>query len=153
LFALVLLVIVAAELFAFIEVGHAIGWLLAVVVLLGTSVLGSQLLRIQARAAVARVSLAVSERRAPGAAAIDGALGLLGAVMLAVPGFVTDAVGIILLFPLTRALTRRWLSHRYANRVISFASATGRFAPGRGRRPPADVDSTVVEDDLGQLPR
>jgi len=143
----------ALEIFVFIEVGHAIGWLLAVVILLGTSVLGGQLLRIQGRSAIQRVSVAVSERRAPGRAAIDGLLGFLGAVLLVVPGFVTDAFGSLLLLPPTRSLTRRWLSRHYAGRTMRFVASTGRFASrDRGWRPD-DVDSTAIDDDrpgLGQ---
>lgn len=141
------------EVFVFVEVGRAIGWLLTVVLLLGTSVLGARLLRIQGRSAIERVSLAVSEHRAPARAAIDGALGSLGCILLVVPGFVTDALGVLLLFPLTRKLTRRWISRHYAGRMISFVATAGRFAPGdRGQRP-ADVESTVLDDDRDQLGR
>jgi UPF0716 protein FxsA len=151
MFLLALILLLAAEIAAFIEVGHAIGWLLAIVLLFGTSVLGIQLLRLQGRAAIARVSTAMSERRAPGRAAANGLLGFLGGVLLIIPGFVTDAFGLLLLFPPTRALTRSWMSRHYAGRVMGFAAMTGRFATGsRGQRP-ADVDSTVVDDDLGQI--
>jgi UPF0716 protein FxsA len=151
MFLLALIVIVAAEIVAFVEVGHAIGWLLAILLLFGTSVLGTQLLRRQGRAAIARVTSAMSERRAPGRAAANGILGFLGGVLLVIPGFVTDAFGLVLLFPPTRTLTRRWMSRHYGGRVMGFAAMTGRFATGdRGQRP-ADVDSTAVEDDLGQL--
>jgi UPF0716 protein FxsA len=78
MFMLVLIGIPVLEVFAFIEVGRAIGWLLAVAVLLATSVFGAQLLRIQGRSAIERVTLAVSEHRPPARAAIDGLLGFLG---------------------------------------------------------------------------
>jgi UPF0716 protein FxsA len=150
---LLLLAWPAIEIFVLIEVGDAIGWLLTVVVLLGTSVLGAQLLRIQGRSALERVSLAVSEGRAPARAAIDGLLGFLGGVLLVIPGFVTDALGALLLLPPTRALTRRWLSRHYAGRTMRFVASTGRFASrDRGRRPD-DVDSTAVDDDQSRLSR
>jgi len=150
---LLLLAWPAIEIFVLIEVGDAIGWLLAVVVLLGTSVLGAQLLRIQGRSAIERVSLAVSEHRAPARAAIDGLLGFLGSVLLVIPGFVTDALGALLLLPPARALTRRWLSRHYAGRAMRFVATTGRFASrDRGRRPD-DVDSTAVDDDQPRLDR
>jgi UPF0716 protein FxsA len=151
MFLLVLIGVPVLEVFVFIEVGRAIGWLLAVVLLLGTSVLGAQLVRIQGRAAIERVSQAVAERRAPGRAAIDGALGFLGATMLVVPGFVTDALGALLMLPPTRALARRWLSRHYAARLMSFVSTAGRFTSRSGGVRPADVDSTAVDDDLDQL--
>ena len=52
MFVLLLIGMPVLEVFAFIEVGLAIGWLWAVVLLVGTSVLGVQLLRIQGRAAI-----------------------------------------------------------------------------------------------------
>ena len=79
MFVLALIGVPVLEVFVFIEVGRAIGWLLAVLLLVGSSVVGTRLLRIQARTAIERLSLAVSERRAPAGAAIDGALGFLGA--------------------------------------------------------------------------
>jgi UPF0716 protein FxsA len=151
MFVLVLIAVPVVEVFVFIEVGHAIGWLLAVVLLLGTSVLGARLLRIQGRSAIERVSLAVSEHRAPARAAIDGALGFLGGVLLVVPGFVTDALGVLLMFPPTRTLTRRWISRHYAGRVMSLIATTGRFASRERSARPADVQSTAVDDDPDQL--
>ena len=151
MFLLVLIAVPVLEVFVFIEVGHAIGWLLAVVLLLGTSLLGVQLVRFQGRAAIERVSLAVSERRAPARAAIDGALGFLGATLLVVPGFVTDALGALLMLPPTQALARRWLSRQYAARLMSLVATAGRFTSRGGGVQPADVESTAV-DDLDQLP-
>ncbi|HTA33140.1 MAG TPA: FxsA family protein [Solirubrobacteraceae bacterium] len=164
MFVLVLIGVPALELFVFIEVGRTIGWLPALVLLIGTSVFGIQTMRLEGRAALARVSLAISDRRAPARAAIDGALGFLGGVLLVVPGFVTDAIGVLLLLPASRRLVRRWISRHYAARVIDFVTATVRFAPG-GRRAagydrfgpntpgvrPADVESTAFEDDLDEL--
>ncbi len=153
MFVLVLIGVAVVEVFAFIEVGRAIGWLLAVVLLLGTSVLGARMLFVQGRLAIQRVSLALSEHRAPGHTVIDGALGFLGGMLLLIPGFVTDVLGALLLLPLTQKLTRRWMSRHYAGRVMRFVATAGRFAPGdRGGRP-ADVESTVIEEEPDQLGR
>jgi UPF0716 protein FxsA len=153
MFLLALIAVPVIEVFAFIEVGHAIGWLAALVVLIGSSIVGARLVRTQGRSTIEGVSLAVSEHRPPARVAIDGALGFLGAVLLAVPGFVTAVLGVLLLIPVTRSLARRWLSRRYATRLMSFAATTGRFAShSRGPRP-ADVESTAIDDDVDQLGR
>jgi UPF0716 protein FxsA len=151
MFLLALIGVPAVEVFVFIEVGQAIGWLLAVVLLLGTSVLGLRLLRTQGRSAIEGVSRAVYERRAPAGAAIDGALGFLGGALLVVPGFVTDVLGALLVVRPTRSLARRWLSRRYAGRTMSFVATAGRVASSYRGPPPADVESTAVVDDADQL--
>jgi UPF0716 protein FxsA len=153
MFLLILIGVPVLEVFVFIEVGRAIGWLLAVVLLLGTSLLGTRLVRIQGRSAIERVALAVSERRAPAGVVIDGALGFLGGLLLVMPGFVTDALGVLLMLPPTRAQARRWLSRHYSGRVMKFVARTGRFAPYSRRAPEADFESTAVDDDVEQLDR
>jgi UPF0716 protein FxsA len=154
MFVLILIGVPVVEVLVFIEVARAIGWLLAVVLLVGTSVLGARVLRVQGRSAIDRVSLAVAERRAPGQAALDGALGFLGGVLLVLPGFVMDALGVLLVLRPTRALARRWLSHRYAGRMMGFLATAGRFSAGsRGGVRPSDVESTAVDDDADLLGR
>ncbi len=153
MFVLVLIAVPVLEVFVFIVVGQAIGWLPAVALLLATSIVGVQVGRMQGRSAIERVSLAVSERRVPTRAALDGALGFLAGLLLAVPGFLTDALGVLLLLEPTRALVRRWLSRHYAGRMMSFLASAGRFTPDAREPYPADVDSTAVEDDLDQLGR
>jgi UPF0716 protein FxsA len=154
MFVLALIVVPVIEVLAFVEVGRAIGWLAALVLLLATSVLGAQLLRVRARSAIERVSLAVSGRRPSAGEAIDGALGFLGAALLVIPGFVTDALGVLLLLPFTRRLARRRISRHYAGRLMSFSARAGRFATGGSRAAyPADVESTAIEDDRDELGR
>jgi UPF0716 protein FxsA len=145
MFVLALILVPIVELFVFVEVARAVGWLLAILLLLGTSLLGVRLLRVQSQAAIERFSLAVYERRAPARAAIDGALGFLGGILLVVPGFLTDILGALLVLRPTRTLTRRWISRHYLGRMVSFLATAGRRASDRGR-PPADFESTVVED-------
>lgn len=153
MFVLLLIAVPLLEVFVLIEVAHAIGWPAALLLLAGASLLGMRLVRIEGRATIERVSLAVSGRRQPAGGTLDGALGFLGSLLLAIPGFVTDALGALLLLRPTRTLARRWLSRRYAARLMSFVAASGRFTPrGRSRRP-ADVESTAVEDGLDRLGR
>ena len=145
---LALIALPLLEVAAFVAVGLAVGWLLAIVLLAGTSLLGVFVLRAESRAALARVSLAASEGRSPGPAAVDAALGLLGAVLLVVPGFVTGALGAVLLISPTRHAVRRMLSRHLAGRVMRFAVVAERFST---RPAPADVDATAIEGDRAQL--
>jgi UPF0716 protein FxsA len=148
---LALLAAPLVEVAAFVAVGLTAGWVVDVALLLGTSVLGVLVLRLESRAAIARVSVAVSQHQPPGPAAIDSALGLMGGVLLAIPGFVSDVLAVALLVPPTRRIVRRQLSRHLARRVMRFATVAERFGARPPERPPADVDATAIEDEPGRL--
>jgi UPF0716 protein FxsA len=148
MFLLALIAVPLLELAAFVAVGLSLGWLPAITLLAAMSLLGVAALRAKSRAAFAGVSLAASERRSPGPAALDAALGLLGAGLLVVPGFVTGALGAVLLISPTRDALRRALSRHLARRVMRFGFAAQRFTPRAG---PADVDASASDEELPQL--
>lgn len=143
--ALVLVLWFAAELFVVIEVASAIGVLLTVLLLILSWPLGAWALRTQGRAAWRRLQAAVAAGRSPGREVLDGALVLIGGLLLIVPGFISDLLGACALLPPTRSLLRRQLARNLHSRFV--VSAT-RF--GSGRRP-YDVDSTATDVDQSQL--
>lgn len=152
MFLLIFIVLPLVEIFAFIEVGLAIGWIWALLLLFGTSIIGFRMARSQGRTALRELSRAFSERRPPRATAMDGALGSIGGLLLLIPGFVTDVIGAVLLLPPAKKLVRAWLTTHYGGRYVAYAATAGSFARGTVRRRPADVESTAIEEDLGQLP-
>jgi UPF0716 protein FxsA len=135
-----------AELFVAIKVADAIGVLLTVVLLIIGWPLGMWLTRAQGRAAWRRLSAAVAEGRPPGREAIDGALILVGGVMLIIPGFITDVFGLCLLLAPTRRLARTLIARNLQSRLIVTAT---RFT--RGPRSAYDVDSTASDIDQPRL--
>jgi UPF0716 protein FxsA len=134
-----------AELFVAIKVAEAIGVLLTVILLVAGWPVGMWLTKTQGRAAWRRLSAAVDAGRPPGREVIDGALVLVGGILLIVPGFITDALGLLLLAP-TRALARRAIARNFQSRVVLAAT---RFS----RRPGSDydVDSTATDLDRPRL--
>ncbi|HUB04406.1 MAG TPA: FxsA family protein [Solirubrobacteraceae bacterium] len=136
---------IAAEVFVAIQVANLIGALATVVLLVLSWPLGSWVLRSQGRAAWRRLSAAVSAGRSPGREVLDGALALLGGVLLIIPGFISDALGVLALFPPTRALMRRQLARNLQSRLVVRAT---RYA---GDSRSYDVDSTATDIDQPQL--
>ena len=147
------------ELYVIVKVGGLLGVWPTLVLLLGMSLLGAILLRHQGRGAWQRFNRALAERRFPGREVADGLMITVGGVMLLVPGFITDAFGLLLLFPPTRAIARRLLQAYAARRfvVIGMGGARGAPAPRYDPAPanrPYDYDGTAEEiDDDPQLPR
>lgn len=81
-----------------------VGWTLAI--LLAEAVLGGVLVRYEGAKAWRSLAEAREDPEAIGARITDAALVLVGGVLLMLPGFVTDAVGLLCLLPPTRGLAR-----------------------------------------------
>jgi len=138
-----LLVLPAAELFAFFLVAALIGWLWAAGLFIATSILGALLLRRFGRAdldrlrtAFARDGIRALHLETPGMAT------MLGGILLIFPGFITDLLGAALLLP----TVRRWAAAKLAtfarssrrtprdDRVIELEPGEWHQIPERGRR-------------------
>ncbi len=95
----------AAEAVTFLIVAAYVGWLWAGIAFVSTSVLGVMLLRHSGRRDFARF---IDALRSSGWSALHldapGAANMLAALLLTIPGFITDALGAALLVP----AFRRW---------------------------------------------
>ena len=146
---LLLLLWPALEVLVVIIVAQQIGVLLTFVLLILGWPLGIWAIRSQGRAAMRRLAAAVNEQRPPGREVLDGALVVIGGVLLMIPGFITDAVGLLCLALPTRALIRRWLGRNLHSRLLSSAfRVTGTTTPRS-----YDVDSTARDIDQPRLQR
>jgi UPF0716 protein FxsA len=144
--ALLLICWFLAELFVVIKVAEAIGVLATLLLLIVSWPVGAWALREQGRAAWRRLQAAVAAGRSPGREVLDGALVLVGGLLLIVPGFISDVIGIVALLPPTRALLRRPLARNLHSRFVVGAT---RF--GGASHMPYDVDSTATDVDQPQL--
>lgn len=143
LFVLVFICWLVAEVFVAIKVAELIGVGWMALALIASWPIGTWAFRSQGRAAWRRLGDAVSASRAPTREVLDGALVLVGGLLMIMPGFITDVIGAALLLPPTRASVRRALVRNLNSR---FLVATF------GRRPvPYDVDSTATDLDQPRL--
>jgi UPF0716 protein FxsA len=126
--ALVFVVIPLVEIYVAIQVGHVIGALNTIALLIAISIVGAWLAKRAGFTVIQRVRTRLERGEVPGKELVDGLLVLSAGVLLFVPGFVTDAVGVILLLPPVRAFVRGRLRRRFVVQV------TGR-GPGRGPGP------------------
>lgn len=130
-----------AEIYVIIKVGEAIGPLLTVLLLAADSLIGAMLLRSQGRRAWTRFRETLQRGELPHREVVEGVLVIFGGALLITPGFLTDAIGVLLLVPPTRALFRRLLMRRLGRRIEFRASR------GRPPSPDYDVDGTATEHD------
>lgn len=98
-----------AEVAAFIVVAAQIGVLAAVAVLVLTSLLGARLATARSGRHWREVRMDVLLGRDPNADALHAGLLLVAGVLLAVPGFLSDILGLVLLLPSIRRKTAQRL--------------------------------------------
>lgn len=77
----------------------------------------------------------------------DSALLMFAGVLLLLPGFVSDAVGLLLLLPPVRALVRTWIGLRVERRLASWNLTVLRWDDRSGRLLRTDVVPGEVVDD------
>ena len=109
---LAFIVVPIVELYVIGQVGGAIGLWPTLALLLIDSLAGAVLVRREGRRAWTAFRDALSAGRWPGDEVVQGALVLVGGALLLTPGFVTDAVGLLLVLPPTRAVAARLIRAR-----------------------------------------
>jgi UPF0716 protein FxsA len=151
------IVVPILELWVIIEVGGLIGILPTLALLLAMSILGATLLRHQGRGAWQRFNLAIAQRRFPGREVADGLMITIGGVLLLTPGFITDALGLLLLLPPSRAIARRLVLAYIGRRaVVVGMGGMGGSPPPPGDAPKRNYDfdgsAEEIDADDPQLP-
>lgn len=146
---LVFILVPLAEIGVFIQVGGIIGlWpTLALVVL--TAIIGSFCIRFQGFNLINRAKAQFEAGEAPVFEVISGVCLVIAGALLLTPGFVTDTVGFVLLFP----PARRWLYERVLKQRLT-VMASGEAPPG-GKRPgggrPGGARPVVIEGEFESL--
>ena len=106
-----------AEIYVLLQVGHAIGVLDTLALLILVSAVGAWLCKQAGLSVLRRMQAGIAAPRVPGAGVVDGFLVLLAGALMITPGFLTDIVAIFLLLPPVRAGVRRSLRRYFAHRI------------------------------------
>jgi UPF0716 protein FxsA len=150
LIVLGLLVVGALEFALLVLVERAVGMLVTVLLVLATTLLGAWLLRREGVRAWRALREAAGAGRPVGTHASDGVVGLLSALLLVLPGFLTDTLGLALRIPVARRVAGAGV-RGLAERRVSPAVAGDLFGPRRvrvRRSTPAPEDSSPIEGEI-----
>lgn len=118
--ALLFVLVPVLEFSILIEMGREIGLLYTIMLVFGAGIVGAVLAKMEGMRIIARIQEDLRNGLMPTDQLFDGALVLAAGVFLIVPGFLSDILGLLLLFPLTRypikiflrRLTRNWIVSR-----------------------------------------
>jgi UPF0716 protein FxsA len=131
-------VVPIAELYVIVKVGQAIGALEVIGLLLAVSFVGAWLVKRQGLHVMRRLQAQVRAGRTPTNELIDGFLVLFAGVLFIVPGFLSDALAVLLLLPPSRAGVRRIVRRRVGVRA-DLARRYPDRQDGAAGGPPIDV--------------
>lgn len=126
---LVLLGIPVAEIFFIIRVARDLGIPETIGLLVAVSVVGAWLVRRSGLGVLRQIQERLARGEIPGKELVDGLLILIGGLLMLTPGFLTDAVGLVLLVPPTRLAVRALVVRRYGKkmRVAGWTAGPGIF--------------------------
>jgi UPF0716 protein FxsA len=109
---LALLSLPLIEITVLILVGSSIGVFPTIGLIILTGLLGIVLLRVQGFAVLSRIRHDMDRGLVPDKSLADAAMIALAGVLLMIPGFVSDIIGILLFLPPVRVLIRRAIGRR-----------------------------------------
>ncbi len=131
-------------------VGREIGALATVGLVLASSIAGAMLLRHQGLSVMTRIRAEMDAGRDPSRQLAHGAMIVVASILLIIPGFITDIIGLLLFLPPVRDLAWRTFKGRI---VVASSFTTGGFS-SRPRDRVIDLDDGDYsrEDDLKRGP-
>ncbi|MEM5583240.1 MULTISPECIES: FxsA family protein [unclassified Roseibium] len=115
------------EIAVFIWIGGLIGVFPTILLTVITALAGSLMLRQQGLSLLTRMQKELDAGRAPGNEAMQGAMIVLASILLLIPGFVTDAVGLLLFVPPVREALARFIISR--SNVVIVNGGSGAYRP------------------------
>ncbi len=141
---LLLLLLPVVEIYLLIQVGGVIGAIPTIALVVFTAVLGTLLLRHQGLAVLNRVQAMVQRGETPTVAMLEGLVILVSGLLLLLPGFFTDVLGLLgLVPPLRQALIVAVLRRGFPRPPSGPASGP---TPGR-RSGPATLEGQYTRED------
>ena len=142
----VFIVVPILEIALFIKIGALVGLWPTIMIVILTAIIGTRLVKSQGLNAIKNVQSSIIVGQNITNSLINGALILTAGVLLLTPGFFTDAIGITLLIPQTRALWIKYGSSYVINRVV--------FGTGKKNTPNAKhntFDSDTIDGEYTDL--
>lgn len=128
---LVMLAMPFIEIAGFVIIGSKIGVFATLGLVILSAMLGFFLLRVQGIGLLQRIRTETAAGRVPDREMVHGAMLVLAAILLIVPGFVSSTIGILLFIPFIRDFT--WEKFMRGRMVVA---TSARYSDGYGQQRP-----------------
>ena len=132
----------------FIFIGGEIGGLLTLLGVFVTAIIGLLLLKGQGKAVMARIRTDLAQGHTPVGSIADSVALAVGGILMLIPGYVTDAVGVLLFVPGLRTITGAWILHHLMANIRFKGFAHDGSQSGFNARTPYSYAEDVIEGDV-----
>ncbi len=137
---LIFIVIPFIEIMLILKVSDQIGGLYTILLVLGTAVIGVNLLKRQGFSTLTRFQQRLQRGEIPAQEIIEGMMIAFAGALLLTPGFLTDTIGFSLLFPpVRRAIVKRALKSGNFMFMGSVQTGASGFGPDFDRTSQGDT--------------
>ena len=110
---LAIILVPVIEIYLFIKIGSQIGALTTITLIFVTAILGIIYARYEGLNTLKSAFVQLIKNEIPVYEIISGAAITFAALLLIIPGFATDAIGFLLIFPLSRKFILKILSSKF----------------------------------------
>ena len=146
-----LVLLAAAEIYVIVTIAHLIGALPTAALLILSTIGGLWLVRIERRRAWDALREALGRGVMPDRELADAAVILASGVLIAIPGFITDVLGLFAAAPVTRPAVRvlltRWVTRRSGMAGLQMTPPPRRRA-GNSQDEPGPGGGRVVQGEV-----
>ena len=115
------------ELVLLIKIGHHIGLLNAISIVVVTGIAGASLARWQGLTVIREVQNQLSLGIMPKEEILDGTIILAGGLLLLTPGLITDFIGLVAIIPITRKWMKSLMKKKLARMIDEGKFQINRF--------------------------
>jgi len=130
-----IILVPAIEIYLLIKIGSQIGAITTILLIFTTAVVGVYYAKFEGLNMLKSGFLQLSRNESPTYEVISGAAIAFAALLLIIPGFITDIVGFLLIFPVSRKLFFSKISKKY------------KFKENLKKKDYIDGDFEDIEDD------
>ena len=127
------IVIPTAELVLLLMLGVRIGWMPTLGLIVFTGILGATLARQQGLSILQKIQTELQNGRPPALEMVEGALVVIGGMVLLTPGIITDGLGFALLVPGIRRFIAQKIQKYFTKSFTSGKGFTSRSFRSRNK--------------------
>ena len=123
---LLIILIPIIEIYLLIKIGAQIGALTTIILIFTTAIIGVYYAKYEGLNTLKSGFIQISKNQAPAYEMISGAAIALAALLLIVPGFISDVLGFLLIFP----LSRKFIFNRIVKKFTKVKKEKNNFIDG-----------------------